>query len=898
MNEKLQEIIASLKRSNEKYTIIGDVNVGLTPMNSAAPSAGQPESPDSLTDNLNKLIKKLDSKLENFGKGIRRSLFDISKIGEPFKNFAGGIQSLITAPIRAVQESVSAVQETFASIGSGIKNAIGGIFSRFSVDKEKLAQTELLSKISVKINEQSDSITKLVSISQAGFDKLFQSFRSLAEILRGDELQQIENQRKNFALFTDISESLGGIEKSAETSAEKADDKGGLFGFLPVVTLNTLRKFASTALKGAGIAGLVTLAVAGIFGAVQSAFEGYDWASEIGVEGISGAIGGFLGGSKESKSIINAIRKASEFAGIGAAVGVVGGIPGIIGGALVGAGVGGILGWIGGENIAEFMDPVVKKMKRLLGAAIDVTEEELIEATNLAEDMRVEVDRVKEQIKEQARLIREAVKEDKPEDVIIRLQEDLRKSYDELAELETERQQAIDNQLQIERDMARNEKVAARQKVDQIYQEQWRVYNRQQQIKMELRLAKEGSEEHQNLLKEQENLNAIRASVDRKRKEADEELSIAKENLLETDRKIVKKAREAGRAAPIGAQFNVMMGDIRDWFKNNIYDGGPPKRIFGVELPSFEDIGEGWQKLKEKIGEWWKNNIYDASGDRVKVLGVAMPTLSDIGEGWQKLKEKIGEWWKNNIYDASGDRIKVLGVELPTFELPSIASIKETLLSWLPWPFNKNKNPPEEIDLNEESEEARARAAVQALPDTTVEDVKGIETIDQLNQIAQKLVDSGAYDQIEKARSALGYLIKSMEMAPALQGSYQRGTQGFVDFGRESLAKLHGVEAVIPRESPQGRLVEVFSSPRERRIDQFVDVITTMPRNTGIQMESTQRETDAFVKTAMVSSSMASPTINSVMPYQGPTTNNNTRFTVNQANHIDPTMKSVLGNSF
>jgi hypothetical protein len=916
MNEKLQEIIASLKRSNEKYTIIGDVNVGMSPLVSNPRGNGDPNvsrstassssssSSDPLISSLTDLIKKLDSRLENFGKGVRRSLFDISKIGEPFKNFAGGIQSIVSAPVRAFQESVGAIQETFASIGSGIKNAIGGIFSRFSTDKEKLAQTELLQKISTKTNEQFDSISRLIKISEDGFGGMISSFRRVAEIMKGDELQQIENQRKNFALFTDISESLGGIEQSATTSA-KSSEEGGLFGFLPVVTLKTLKAFAMTALKGAGIAGLVGLAVTGVIGAVRDAFAGFDWATEIGVERVTGGIAGFLGGKRESESITNALAKAGQFARIGALAGLpFGGIPGAIGGALVGAGVGGILGWIGAENIANFMDPVVKTLKRAMGVAIDVTNAELLQATNLTDEIKEDIKQLEAQIEQQAQRIKDAALEGKPPEEITRLQEELSKSYDELDVLNRRRQSAVDEQLQIERDLARNEKVAAKQKFIQLKDQLYFLDREQFQTELQLRQAEEGSEKHQRLTAKLESLQREEERLNEQKAAAEETLNEARDDLLEKDRKIVEKAREEGRSAPIGSQFNVMMADIRDWWKENIYDGGPPKKIFGVELPSFKDIGEKWNNLNSDLSDWWKNNIYDSTPgvDGFKIFGYTIPSLATMSViGFTKMEEAISNWWKNNIYDS--EEGKIFGMPLPEFNLPSLGDIKDKLLSWLPWPFNPNADPPEPIDWNEEvRKETKAAAAIEGIGMTQQEVYDDVESKKELEDIAQKMVDAGFYGSVESALEG----IKNLGNAIMMEGAsirdylpaeeYRSGTGGFMDFGRESLAKLHGVEAVIPRESPQGRLVEAFSSPRERRIDKFVDVITTIPRQTGLQMEATQRETSAATRIAAMNPTQFTPPL--VTTGQSQTTNNNTRLTVNQANHIDPTMKSVLGNSF
>jgi hypothetical protein len=47
-------------------------------------------------------------------------------------------------------------------------------------------------------------------------------------------------------------------------------------------------------------------------------------------------------------------------------------------------------------------------------------------------------------------------------------------------------------------------------------------------------------------------------------------------------------------------------------------------------------------------------------------------------------------------------------------------------------------------------------------------------------------------------------------MGQAELNSNAQGTNGFQDFGKKSYATLHGIEAVIPKNSPEGRLLEAF----------------------------------------------------------------------------------------
>lgn len=92
------------------------------------------------------------------------------------------------------------------------------------------------------------------------------------------------------------------------------------------------------------------------FDAVQGYLKSEKW----GTSKVSSVIGGMFGGS--GKGMGNALKNAAKGALVGGTIGMAFGPIGIIVGALLGAAIEGILGYIGGENIAKWIDSIGKPM--------------------------------------------------------------------------------------------------------------------------------------------------------------------------------------------------------------------------------------------------------------------------------------------------------------------------------------------------------------------------------------------------------------------------------------------------------------------------------------------------------------------------------------------------------
>ena len=147
----------------------------------------------------------------------------------------------------------------------------------------------------------------------------------------------------------------------------KLGGKGGFSGIL----MGAIGKIFP---KVAGMANPITALGLGLLWAVIDGFKGWAKAEDWGVSKISGAIGGFFGGTADG-GIKNAFMQSGKWALIGAGIGSFVPVVGTLIGGLIGAAIGGLLGWIGGEKIAKAMDAVGKWFKDTWNTSVEFLKE-------------------------------------------------------------------------------------------------------------------------------------------------------------------------------------------------------------------------------------------------------------------------------------------------------------------------------------------------------------------------------------------------------------------------------------------------------------------------------------------------------------------------------------------
>ena len=237
-----------------------------------------------------------------------------------------------------------------------------------------LGNQETLSNALVQMEKDENSIKEDPPVSQDYFTKTQQPIlESISKSFEGMLNLQIKEGR-----FSEENKREGEGEGKfgwlQNLFGKKEKKKGdGLFGFakglidkfLGIFDLGGKAGFTGLFMgalgkifpKVAGMANPVTALALGLMWAVIDGFKGWAKAEEWGVSKVSGAIGGFFGGTADG-GIKNAFMQSGKWALIGAGLGSVVPVVGTLIGGLIGAAIGGLLGWIGGEKIAQAMDKV------------------------------------------------------------------------------------------------------------------------------------------------------------------------------------------------------------------------------------------------------------------------------------------------------------------------------------------------------------------------------------------------------------------------------------------------------------------------------------------------------------------------------------------------------------
>jgi hypothetical protein len=134
--------------------------------------------------------------------------------------------------------------------------------------------------------------------------------------------------------------------------------------------------------------------------------------------------------------------------------------------------------------------------------------------------------------------------------------------------------------------------------------------------------------------------------------------------------------------------------------------------------------------------------------------------------------------------------------------------------------------------------------------------------IDRLNAERNALIDSSAFSGVEANTSYFDTKIAEFQ---AELFNFRMGTPGFMDFGPGSLAMLHGIEAVVPRNTPAGDfLANNFDG----------DMNPIMNRIARVETAAIMQQTQS--PTIVVSAPTVAPVNSNVT---GPTNINNNRVT-------------------
>ena len=230
---------------------------------------------------------------------------------------------------------------------------------------------------------------------------------------------------------------------------------------------------------------------------------------------------------------------------------------------------------------------------------------------------------------------------------------------------------------------------------------------------------------------------------------------------------------------------------------------------------SFVDSAWEWVKEKlsnpvEKLKEMWKittdgvSNMGSWMWEQVKgvwdwIVGVfgklteMLPSMEDLQKA---ILEQMPDWLRKLVGAPERAASQIVDEQLEA----NRAELAEAQARLAEGKYSR-MNPLGPSQKDDEALVEKLQAVVEA-PNPQIAVIQ--QKLATLAIERQALIDSVAGSGVEANTSFFDSEISKYQ---ALMGSYRNGTKGFMDFGPGSLAMLHGIEAVVPRNTPAGEFL-------------------------------------------------------------------------------------------
>lgn len=280
-----------------------------------------------------------------------------------------------------------------------------------------------------------------------------------------------------------------------------------------------------------------------------------------------------------------------------------------------------------------------------------------------------------------------------------------------------------------------------------------------------------------------------------------------------------------------------------------------------------------WDSVKSAIG--WIKSLYT---NPTEALSSLWSTLLDGANSLSDLLfypvDKAIQWvsgifgWEegeqdfslSSLIDETIINIKNFFTELFDF-LPSIEDIKSSLTSMLP-----NWMKPESVQVQRE------------------------RIIQEISKQKEMIASGDERDWTLKSRDVI---VKELEGQLAALPQYNKGSEGFEDFGVGTPAMLHGKEAIVPLNTPAGSFLEkFFTTDWQPNLENIMRATVPTPY-TDIQPLSMRDVKQSFImkaaETNAINKDRAQAAITNIMPNvvsSRPITNNNSSTTI--INNVSP----------
>lgn len=458
------------------------------------------------------------------------------------------------------------------------------------------------------------------------------------------------------------------------------------------------------------VAGLLA-GTAALLQTVQDSFQGANWAEALGLEKFSGFVGGFLGGSAEG-GLLNMILNSFKFGATGVALGIPFGPIGMIAGGVIFGLIGAVLGAIGGQQIAELIDPVVVAVKRFFGISTNTTVEELEKSLDLINTLDTDIAERAEKIEN----IKSKLDEANSDEETLELQKQLLALQKEQQQAEKAILEAKSEYLQQERDISKNELNDVQEMQASLIMQSNQNTQKMNNIKMQMAFMDKSSTEYEIAMTELAILENEQANLADRRKAVSEQVAEKTRQLTLKDIAIAESVEKQGGTLPFRTKMNLMVLDFNNWVSNTarkigefvytqeIDEAGDPlgrPKIFGVEIPTFESLKQGFMQTVEDTGKYldeswiyaqqWFNDKVKKIGDfvfkevdgRFVIFGLTIPTVKDITDEVKKSYEgSFAEKIANKFVDLYKD-LTDFADKLIDDIIPSKKEIANTIKSGL-----------------------------------------------------------------------------------------------------------------------------------------------------------------------------------------------------------------------